>query len=207
MNSWKIVLGLYVLSLIGLGAGCIDSRSPASTSTSELERVESTASQSAPPENAGSPKNPSQVAGHSSTAQPSTASQQTASRRPTRIRSISFDDIKFEMDKDAKFERSMLTPAIEKLNGTKIRVRGWIYPSYRQEGITNFILVRDNMECCFGPGAALYDCIAVDLEPGKSIEYTSQMIAVEGVFEIKEWINEIDGRHMAIYHLTAEKVK
>src|SRR5689334_2196324 len=70
---------------------------------------------------------------------------------PVRIRDITFDDVKFEMKKEDPFERTMLTPKIEKLAGTKIRVRGYMRPSSLQSGITKFILVRDNMECCFGP--------------------------------------------------------
>ena len=35
---------------------------------------------------------------------------------------ISFDNIKFDMQKDAKFERTMITPAIEKLADNKVRI-------------------------------------------------------------------------------------
>ena len=38
-----------------------------------------------------------------------------------------------------------------------VRIRGYILPSFQQAGLTQFVLVRDNQECCFGPGAALHD--------------------------------------------------
>src|SRR5688572_20674696 len=75
---------------------------------------------------------------------------------PAKIRDLTFDDLKFEMKKEDPFVRSLLTPKIEQLSGAKIRIRGFILPTFQQKGITRFILVRDNMECCFGPGAALY---------------------------------------------------
>ena len=56
------------------------------------------------------------------------------------------------MKKEEPFLRSMISPAIEKLGSAKIRIRGYILPSFQQSGLTQFVLVRDNMECCFGPG-------------------------------------------------------
>ncbi len=44
-------------------------------------------------------------------------------------RNISFNNVKFEMEKGTPFERKMLTPEIEKLVGKKIRIRGWILPA------------------------------------------------------------------------------
>lgn len=123
-----------------------------------------------------------------------------------RPREVSFDDIKFEMQKEDPFDRSLLTPKIESMDGKTIRIRGFILPSVQQAGITKFVLTRDNKECCFGPGAYLFDCIIVDMAEGQSIEYTTRPVAVEGVFSIKEVIGP-GKKHLAIYHLTADKVK
>lgn len=121
-------------------------------------------------------------------------------------RDINFDTIKFEMKKEEPFVRTMLTPAIEQLAGGHIRIRGYILPSFQQTGITQFILVRDNMECCFGPGAALYDCIVVEMTPGQSANFTTRPVAVEGVFDIQEMVGP-DDKHLAIYHMVADRVK
>jgi hypothetical protein len=123
-----------------------------------------------------------------------------------KVRDISFDDIKFEMKKGAPFKRSMLTEKIEKLSGKPIRIRGYILPSFQQRGITQFVLVRDNMECCFGPGAALYDCILVQMEQGKSTSFTVRPVAVTGTFSISE-LKGPDGKHLAIYRLLGREVR
>jgi hypothetical protein len=117
-----------------------------------------------------------------------------------------FDDLKFEMDKTAMFERSMLTPKVESLFGKRIRIRGYMFPTLQKRGIKQFVLVRDNMECCFGPGAALYDCVLVTMEPGKTAEYSIRPIAVEGTFQL-EPIKGPDERPLAIYQMTAEAVE
>jgi hypothetical protein len=117
-----------------------------------------------------------------------------------------FDDIKFEMQPDARFERSMLTGEIESLDGRRIRIRGYILPTAQKRGIKQFVLVRDNQECCFGPGAALYDCILVHMDEGKSAEFSIRPVAVEGRFKIEVFPGP-DGTPLAIYHLQGESVR
>jgi hypothetical protein len=123
-----------------------------------------------------------------------------------KIRDLTFDDLKFEMKKGDPFQRAMLTDGIERLQGERIRIRGFILPSFQPSGITQFVLVRDNLECCFGPGAALYDCILVEMVPGKSTSYTVRPVAVEGVFSIKP-LPGPGGKPTAIYRLEGWSVK
>jgi hypothetical protein len=99
----------------------------------------------------------------------------------------------------------MLPQSIEAMNGQRIRIRGYILPTPQKRGIKTFVLVRDNQECCFGPGAALYDCILIEMQPGKTAEYTIRPVAVEGTFEIEEF--KSGDMHLAIYHLDAESVR
>jgi hypothetical protein len=122
---------------------------------------------------------------------------------------LTFDDIKFGIEKGEAFDRKMLTPGIEELNKKTVRIRGYILPAsvFQQAGIEEFVLVRDNMECCFGPGAALYDCIIVQMEKGKTAEFTTRPVAVRGRFEIKEYKYPDSEEHYAIYRMTAVEVK
>lgn len=121
-------------------------------------------------------------------------------------RDTTFDDLTFEMKKGAAFRRSLLTPKIERLHDQRIRVRGYILPSFQQDGITQFVLVRDNQQCCFGPGAALYDCILVEMAPGKTTSYTVRPVSVEGVFRIKPYLDP-DGKPLAVYRLEGLDVR
>src|SRR5262249_39194810 len=110
-----------------------------------------------------------------------------------------FDDLRFEMTVGEPFKRSLLTPQIEAMAGQKIRIRGYILPTAQRNGIKQFVLVRDNQECCFGPGAALYDCILVEMKEGKTAEYSIRPVAAEGTFDVKEIV--VGGKHLAIYHM------
>ena len=121
---------------------------------------------------------------------------------------ITFDDLKFDIEKGGKFEQSMLTKEIKALNKQTVRLRGYILPNsvYKSSGIDQFVLVRDNMECCFGPGAAIYDCVLINMEKGKTTDFTTKPIAVRGKFEIEEF-KFPDGTLAAIYKMTASEAK
>ncbi len=125
---------------------------------------------------------------------------------PPGLLDITFDDIKFDVEKGESFVRDMLTEPIEQLEDRDVRIRGYILPSFQQRGITQFVLVRDNLECCFGPGAALFDCILVEMEPGESTSFTIRPVTVDGTFAIREF-QDPDGTHLAIYHMSGRKVK
>lgn len=116
-----------------------------------------------------------------------------------------FDDLRFDIAVGDPFHRPMLPKSIEALAGKQMRIRGFMLPTAQKRGIKQFVLVRDNLECCFGPGAALFDCILVDMNAGETAEYTIRPVAVTGIFDIQE-VKDGD-RHLAIYHLAGEAVK
>lgn len=125
---------------------------------------------------------------------------------PAALREITFDDIKLDIQKDEPFEPGRLTDRVRELERQRVRIRGYILPSFQQSGLTQFVLVRDNQECCFGPGAALHDCIVVRMRPGRSAEFSIRPVAVEGLFRVDE-LRGPDGRHLAIYALDGEQVR
>ena len=140
-------------------------------------------------------------------APPAAAEDRPAPRPvPSSFREITFDDIKLDMEKGAPFTRDLLPARVTSLAGTGIRIRGYILPSFQQTGLTQFVLVRDNQECCFGPGAALHDCVVVRMRPGKTADFSIRPVAVAGTFKIDE-LRAPDGSHLAIYALDGDEVK
>jgi hypothetical protein len=139
------------------------------------------------------------------------AAQDKRAREQARLRGeLTFDDLKFDIEKDGLFEESMLTDDIRKLNGKTVKIRGFMLPSsvFQTKGIKQFVLVRDNQECCFGPGAAIYDCIMVDMAAGKTTDFNLRVMTVSGVLTIDtESYQYPDGGHYAIYKLVATEAK
>ncbi len=123
-----------------------------------------------------------------------------------RLRDISFDDVKLPLEKGDPFTPEVLPAAVKALERQRVRIRGYILPSFQQRGITQFVLVRDNMECCFGPGALLHDCVVVRMLPGRSTDFSIRPVAVSGTFRIDE-LKGPDGKHLAVYAIDGEEVR
>lgn len=129
---------------------------------------------------------------------------------------INFDDLKFPIAADQPFDETLLTDGVRQLVDRKVKIRGYILPTnlFTSTGITKFILVRDNQECCFGPGAALYDCVVVDLDPTAAIDFVTRPITVTGKFGIDTKTYAYPGgvgpkgaTHLAIFHIDGESAQ
>jgi hypothetical protein len=122
------------------------------------------------------------------------------SAKPGEPIELTFDNIKFDMEKGTPFQRDMLTEEIENLHGKTIRLRGFIKPGARQKGLKKFVFVRDDKECCFGPGAAIFDCVLVQMEKENPTDFTVRPVTIEGKFYLKEYKGP-DGNLWAIYRM------
>ncbi len=99
-------------------------------------------------------------------------------------RLATFDDILLDLKKDEPFKSELLTEKVKKIDGKAIKIRGYILPGVQESGIKQFVLMRDNKECCFGPGAALHDCILVEMQGDATTKFTVVPVSVEGKFSI-----------------------
>jgi hypothetical protein len=190
-QTWSF---LSLMTVAALAAGC-----EGASSARENERAAVSASPSTTAV--------AQVAEATAVKSESSPTPESAELAPTpaTIVEATFDDIKFPMEKTEDFAESKLTDRVRELFGKRIRIRGWMYPTPRRKGIKQFVLVRDNMECCFGPGAALFDCILVSMVDGATAEFTIRPIAVEGEFRL-DILPGPDGRPLAIYQMAGEEV-
>jgi hypothetical protein len=131
-----------------------------------------------------------------------------ASSSANKAAELTFDDLKFEIGKHAKFERKMLTPKIESYAGKQIKISGYILPAsvFQREGIKKFVLLHQDFELCKDPWPSTAQQIWVEMEGEATASFTTKRITVEGEFSIKE-MHIVDGRSMAIYHLKATSAK
>jgi len=216
----RLLLSLVAAGIVSLTAlGCEESRAPAKTPTATGDTPPKTSGEPATANANAAPTAPDATAtatadaASNATATPAGKAEQPVAEpaaspavEDSSTRNISFDRIKFDLKANADYKPEMLTPEIKALDGKNVRIRGFMFPSFKPTGLTEWVLVRDNLQCCFGGNAILYDCIIVDMKPGKSTDYTTRPVAVEGTFTIKDWF-DIDGVRRAIYHLDGESVR
>ena len=71
------------------------------------------------------------------------------------------------------------------LNGKKVFLEGYVYPTNQKDGITTFMLCRDNGTCCFGGQPKLTDMVEVKLKDPLTLSFTSSKHGVGGTFRVK----------------------
>ncbi len=76
-------------------------------------------------------------------------------------------------------------PDVQALDGQKLFVKGYMYPIGEEQGLTEFILCRDNGQCCFGGQPKLTDMIKVKMEKGTAT-HSPGMVSVAGVFRLRD---------------------
>lgn len=77
-------------------------------------------------------------------------------------------------------------PDIAALEGKQLFLKGFMYPEQNLDGISSFILCRDNGDCCFGGQPKLTDMIKVKLTDGLTARYSAHMVSVAGVFRLRD---------------------
>lgn len=92
---------------------------------------------------------------------------------------VEFDSMGFD-------KKGKVRPEILALDGKKVYITGYMYPTDRHSGIESFQLVRLLAHCKFcSPGTNPADMIAVDLENGMTVSYrANKIVGVGGILYI-----------------------
>jgi hypothetical protein len=86
------------------------------------------------------------------------------------------------------------------LEGQDVLLKGYMYPGSRQRGITDFLLVRDQGDCCFGGNPKITDRVLVRLAGTQGIDFTQRLVKIAGRFRI-ELAGAPDAGGGVLYHL------
>ena len=79
-------------------------------------------------------------------------------------------------------------------------LKGYMYPGKQQQGITQFLLVRDQGDCCFGGSPKITDRVLVQLRASQGISFSGRLTKIAGRFVIRPMSAPgLDGG--VIYHL------
>lgn len=72
-----------------------------------------------------------------------------------------------------------------KFNEQQVFVKGYMYPGQFEHGIRQFILCRDNGQCCFGGKPKINDMIYVRMKDTESISYATHIRKLTGKFRVQ----------------------
>jgi hypothetical protein len=117
---------------------------------------------------------------------------------------VSYDDIDLlkvlNMDPVPPDAATYMPGWLKGLDGRRIRIRGFMYPTFQQTGVHAFGLARDNQICCFGRNPKIYDVFDVVLHEGATTNYIpNRPFDVVGVFHIRPEAE--DGKLYRLYEM------
>jgi hypothetical protein len=104
--------------------------------------------------------------------------------------------------------KSDYPPSILKLNGAEVAIPGFMIPMDQDEEgdkSSYFILVRNQMSCCFGVAPGLNEWVSVRMEKGhEALLEMDQPVVVVGTLDVGEVYNPDSG--WTFYRMKGEKV-
>ena len=110
-----------------------------------------------------------------------------------------------ELQPDETQAGQLVPPTALELEGKKVFIKGYVYPGQRTDGIREFLLVRDQGDCCFGGDPKITDRIQVTLEEPLQLTYQPRLHKLGGTFHVEVQDKAIDGAKGGVfYHLKAD---
>ena len=89
------------------------------------------------------------------------------------------------------------------LEGKKIQLTGYMYPTNKIRDLSKFIFMKDRGTCCYGSKAQWTHFLQVTIPKGKeTINYSTDPVTVVGTFRVNEQVE--DGYVLGLYDLAVE---
>jgi hypothetical protein len=101
---------------------------------------------------------------------------------------------------------NMIPESAVKMNGRDVLLKGYMYPGKQQRGIRQFLLVRDQGDCCFGGNPKITDRVLVQMADKQTIEYSPRLRKIAGRFSIRP-AGAVDVDGAGVYHLEDARVR
>lgn len=94
---------------------------------------------------------------------------------------------------------------VKALDGTRVRLRGFMIPLTQAENITDFALVPSLVGCCFGQPPGVQHTITCKTAKGMVVAYTVDEVNVEGTLKIE--VKRDQGYTYSLFNLEVNSVK
>jgi len=92
-------------------------------------------------------------------------------------------------------------------DGRDVLLKGYMYPGKQQAGIVQFLLVRDQGDCCFGGNPTITDRVLVNIAGTQGIAFTPRLVKIAGRFRVEPVGFAGDAGGGVLYHIDAAQVR
>src|SRR5262249_889598 len=91
-----------------------------------------------------------------------------------------------------------IDPQLAPLHGNPIDIKGYMYPTRQLTDISEFLLVKDTGQCCFGGSPKPSDMIVVKFRDGMTVNHREQqLVGIGGIFHAGSLVQS--GQNVAVY--------
>lgn len=125
-----------------------------------------------------------------------------ATEVPDGFTRISYDQLQPNPD----VAKEVVPPSALALDGQKVFIKGYPLAGRDLHGIRQFVLVRDQGDCCFGGKPKLTDQIQVTLADPLRLNYELRLLRVAGTFHVRPTV-AANGMPTTIYYLEADHLQ
>jgi hypothetical protein len=108
-----------------------------------------------------------------------------------------------QLQPDPSMPGQQVSDLARQLDGRRVLLKGYALAGRHTQHIKQFVLMRDNMSCCFGGSPKPTDMVAVSLAGDRQWNYTKDMLRVAGTFHVVQ-ATSADGRRQPLYRLDAD---
>ncbi len=95
-----------------------------------------------------------------------------------------YERISFRMLRDDAKTVLPYAEAAEELDGKKVFIKGYVRPGSKRKNLTEFIMVGNFGDCCFGGQEKITEVVAVRINTGDTVDYSLRLRKIAGVFHL-----------------------
>lgn len=118
-----------------------------------------------------------------------------------------YEKVGFQALGGFKYEpkKSQLPESVTRYHGKKVSIDGFMVPvDMDKDGVSSFVLVKDQMMCCYGATPALNEWVFVSLAKRAPVAM-DQPITVYGDLQVGEDVQ--DGEVISLYRMSGERIE
>jgi len=103
--------------------------------------------------------------------------------------------------------RNSPTPRALEMNGKKVFIKGYTFPGKQKKNLSQFLLVGDFGQCCFGGDPEPSHLVKVSIKNGRKIDYSTRLRKLSGTFRVLKQLSRNDEGKGYLYEITADDIK
>ena len=117
-----------------------------------------------------------------------------ATEVPDGYQRLTFTEMKPDEKEEAR--HIFIPPEVLALDGKRVFIKGYMRPGAQSYGLDNFLLVRDNNQCCFGELSEVkyYDQVQVEMQGDRRADYSRGIFRMGGILKVDPTANPNSGQ-------------